>query len=274
MRLLQVDSLAASSALGSPAACRPSYYEDTLARQNLSGVPGAYSPYENLTFGGLLMSPQAGVHVQTATPPAGVAISTVALISPPHVGTARQFTLYVHGSQTPTLAGWEEELATVAEQDAHRSAASQETGWAAHCAHWTDVWTRANVAMTPRAGAMSPNSLLAANMSSLWSHVRFLHAIQGRNYPIKFNGLLFTVNATGKGTLPGTSPDFRQWGGGFWHQNTRLPYASMSACGDAAFQAPWYEWYLAILGIRVTHTQRLYNVTGAFFEETRYECAI
>ena len=61
-------------------------------------------------------------------------------------------------------------------------------------------------------------------MTELYAHVRYLQAVQGRGaYPIKFNGLLFTVNASGHGALPGTTPDYRNWGGGFWHQNTRLP---------------------------------------------------
>eukprot|EP00041_Stephanoeca_diplocostata_P038113 m.1477935 g.1477935 ORF g.1477935 m.1477935 type:complete len:509 (+) comp25163_c0_seq15:235-1761(+) len=90
--------------------------------------------------------------------------------------------------------------------------------------------------------------------------------------PIKFNGLLNTVNASGHGTLPGTTPDFRQWGFGFWHQNTRLPYHSMPAAGDFDLLEGFYEWYLRILPLRRAQTAGTLNISNggaAYFEETQ-----
>ncbi|HOY57489.1 MAG TPA: hypothetical protein PK640_05035 [Verrucomicrobiota bacterium] len=57
---------------------------------------------------------------------------------------------------------------------------------------------------------------------------RFLQACAGHGaLPIKFNGSLFTVEVPGQ-----FEPDYRQWGGCYWFQNTRLPYWPMLASGD------------------------------------------
>ncbi|MCY3020098.1 MAG: DUF5703 domain-containing protein, partial [Planctomycetota bacterium] len=54
---------------------------------------------------------------------------------------------------------------------------------------------------------------------------RFMNACSGRGgSPIKFNGSIFTVEAR-PGSSPETpdgDPDWRQWGGNYWFQNTRL----------------------------------------------------
>ena len=63
----------------------------------------------------------------------------------------------------------------------------------------------------------------AAYLSQMFALQRFITACAGRGaYPIKFNGSLFTVPLPG---APGDA-DYRNWGPGYWWQNTRLPYLS------------------------------------------------
>jgi len=70
---------------------------------------------------------------------------------------------------------------------------------------------------------------------------RFITACAARGrYPIKFNGSLFTVAHPGK---PGEA-DYRQWGPGYWWQNTRLPYLGLCTSGDFEMLEPLFRMYV------------------------------
>jgi len=81
----------------------------------------------------------------------------------------------------------------------------------------------------------------AAHVSQMFALQRFITASAGRGqYPIKFNGSLFTVPAEGQ---PGDA-DYRRWGPGYWWQNTRLPYISACANGDFDLLEPLWRMYV------------------------------
>jgi alpha-L-fucosidase 2 len=63
-----------------------------------------------------------------------------------------------------------------------------------------------------------------------WHLQRMIHGMLGRGrYPIKFNGGLFTI---GQPADIWNGPDYRAYGGFYWHQNTRMSYWSMLGSGD------------------------------------------
>ena len=81
----------------------------------------------------------------------------------------------------------------------------------------------------------------AAYLSQMFALQRFITACAGRGaYPIKFNGSIFTVPAAGRHG----NADYRQWGPGYWWQNTRLPYISMCANGDFEMMEPLWRMYV------------------------------
>lgn len=101
---------------------------------------------------------------------------------------------------------------------------------------------------------------------------RWMNACAGRGHaPIKFNGSIFTVD-TMKYTdrFKGFDADYRQWGGPYWWQNTRLPYWSMLTSGDFDLMAPLFKQYHNVLPIRRAATQTYYGHDGAFIPETMY----
>lgn len=105
----------------------------------------------------------------------------------------------------------------------------------------------------------------AAYVSQMYHLQRFITACAGRgNYPIKFNGSLFTVP-------PGPTekdPDYRRWGPGYWWQNTRLPYLSLCASGDFDLQLPLFKMYAQdLLPLCRYRTQRYCNHEGALYPE-------
>jgi hypothetical protein len=97
---------------------------------------------------------------------------------------------------------------------------------------------------------------------------RFITACAGRGaYPIKFNGSLFTV-------APGPTeadPDFRRWGPGYWWQNTRLPYISLSTSGDFDLMRPLFHMYADELLPLAKYRTKLYlGHGGAYYPECIY----
>ena len=97
---------------------------------------------------------------------------------------------------------------------------------------------------------------------------RWVQACGGRGqFPIKFNGSIFTVEpkATGGQSF---DADWRRWGDCFWWQNTRLPYYPMLAQGDFDMQAPLFRLYRATLPAAIARAKAWHGVDGAYWPET------
>lgn len=96
---------------------------------------------------------------------------------------------------------------------------------------------------------------------------RYMNICAGRGtWPIKFNGSIFTCQ---------TSPhfqkenyDYRNWGGFYWCQNTRLIYWNMLFSGDYDLMMPFFNLYIDNLDFAVYRTRKYFNHSGAFFPET------
>lgn len=97
---------------------------------------------------------------------------------------------------------------------------------------------------------------------------RWIQACGGRgNFPIKFNGSIFTVDPKYTGG-PDFDADWRKWGGDFWWQNTRLPYYPMLASGDFEMLAPFFRFYREALPLCEARARLYHGVRGAYFPET------
>ena len=97
---------------------------------------------------------------------------------------------------------------------------------------------------------------------------RWMTACAGRgNYPIKFNGSIFTVDPKFAGG-PDFNADWRKWGDCFWWQNTRLPYFPMIARGDFDEARTLFRFYRAVLPLCEARAKLYHGVEGAYFPET------
>jgi len=113
----------------------------------------------------------------------------------------------------------------------------------------------------------------AFEASQAYALQRWIQAGAGRgNYPIKFNGSLFTVDAVDtywnipEGAYSG--PDYARWGGPYWFQNTRLIYWPMLYSGDYDQMAPLFTMYRNMLPLLKERTRRYFGHEGVFFSET------
>ncbi len=115
------------------------------------------------------------------------------------------------------------------------------------------------------AGAPSPE-VVPPLVTQGYALQRFMNACAGRGaFPVKFNGSIFNVDVPGK-----FDADYRQWGGCYWFQNTRLPYWPMLASGDSDLMRPLFRMYRDALPLATARTKLYYQHSGAFFPETIY----
>jgi len=131
----------------------------------------------------------------------------------------------------------------------------------AHRQWWADFWDRSWVFAT---GHSEADVVTRGYVLQRW-----ISACAGRgHYPIKFNGSIFTVNGTEGYKGIQVDPDFRQWGGCYWFQNTRLPYWPMLASGDYDMMRPLFKMYRETLLLAKIRNLIYFGHNGAFFPET------
>jgi alpha-L-fucosidase 2 len=135
----------------------------------------------------------------------------------------------------------------------------------AHEDWWREFWGRSWIDVT---SAGTGRDTDAFDVSRAYALQRFINACGGRGrYPIKFNGAIFTVSNPGS---PGNA-DYRRWGPGYWWQNTRLPYFSMSASGDFDLMQPLFNLYGRELMPLFRHrTRKHVGHEGVYIPETIY----
>jgi hypothetical protein len=127
------------------------------------------------------------------------------------------------------------------------------------------LYVNGKVVATQTTAAPSP-----AVVTQGYALQRFISACAGRgHYPIKFNGSIFTVDAT-ENDGKKYNADYRRWGGPYWFQNTRLPYSSMLAAGDVDCTDAFFNMYRAALPLAKGRTKIYFNHEGAYFPETMY----
>lgn len=138
-------------------------------------------------------------------------------------------------------------------------------------AWWQEFWNRSWVFVEENGDAAK-----AGDAPSLVTQgyvlQRFMNAGSGRGgSPIKFNGSIFCVEKV-PGASPTTAdgdPDWRNWGGSYWFQNTRLSYWPMLASGDFDMLEPWFRMYRDALPLSKARMKEIYKFTdAASFQET------
>ncbi len=98
---------------------------------------------------------------------------------------------------------------------------------------------------------------------------RWMTACAGRgNYPVKFNGSIFTVDPALTDAKHAFNPDWRRWGDCFWWQNTRFPAFAALANGDYDLCPALFRMYRAAAPICKVRAKQYYGAEGLYFPET------
>jgi alpha-L-fucosidase 2 len=209
-------------------------YEMMLERQNVGSLIGKYpDPYLHRTFGAAITGKNL-VKVDQYT------MATKSAIRSCSVG------IPVLTAQTETLDGWVEKL---------RQIDAGNADFTAHSLWWRNFWNRSWIFISGDKDARV--------LTRSWLLQRYMIACQGRGaYPIKFNGGSFTFD------YKGHDADYRLWGPGFWHQNTRFCYWPLLASGDYDLMKPWFDYYMNMLPFQADVTRVQFGHEGAYFPET------
>ncbi|MCK5804106.1 MAG: hypothetical protein KAI66_14820, partial [Lentisphaeria bacterium] len=227
-----------------------SIWPDTLSVQSLAHLNGPMTdPLLNRTFGATLYAD-------------GFSNTSSTRLSSDAARTSASFTIVALTEVAPTVADWQTSLDTkVAEVEASTLAQRH----AEHAAWWTEFWERHWLVVTEAGGGVVPGSD-AYRVTQGYLLQRFINACSGRGgSPIKFNGSIFTVDATSA-----YDADYRKWGPCYWWQNTRLPYWTMPMSGDLDLMEPLFKMYMDALPLARERVQTYYGHAGAYFPETMY----
>ena len=214
-------------------------WKSTLELQRLDpAIERSTDPLLHRTFGGLIW---------------GDGLTRVNDLTLKTLVTGRRFRISFH-THTMTPATEAEWLAATEKLASAVNAIGIEQSRQAHRRWWDQFWNRSWIRATGTSAAEA--------VTRGYVLQRFLAAGAGRgHYPIKFNGSIFTVNTE-------FDPDYRRWGGGYWFQNTRLPYWPMLASGDFDLMRPLFSMYERTLPLARLRTRVYFHHEGCFFPET------
>lgn len=133
-----------------------------------------------------------------------------------------------------------------------------ETDREKHISYWKEMWNKSYVYMS--------GSKKAEKLTQGYILQRYMNICAGKGkYPIKFNGSIFTCQPSPHRE---ENMDYRNWGGYYWLQNTRLIYWSMLYSGDYELILPFFKLYTDNLNFAKYRTQKYFGYDGAFYPET------
>ncbi|WP_147383972.1 DUF5703 domain-containing protein [Maribellus luteus] len=229
-----------------------SIWKNNLTMQGLEGyLKKGKDPLLHTTFGGLIHSDKL-LKTTPAKLESKVAVAEFSV------------SVFALTDQTKSLNKWGKEIGNIARKV---TSESRENRLKAHSSWWQSFWNRSHIFVnTPN----NEDKEKVANVSKNYNLQRYMNACSGRgNSPIKFNGSIFTVDTKNlDNRFAGFDADFRQWGGPYWWQNTRLPYWTMLEAGDFDLMKPLFKMYRDVLDIRKFATKTYYGHDGAFYIET------
>ena len=179
------------------------------------------------------------------------------------VGTSHLFEIAVVTKHPATVEAWLGDIQMTLDAARKLDLTTRRT---AHEKWWAGFWNRSWIHVTKN-GEKADDA--TAVVTRAYALQRYMAACVGRGkYPIKFNGSLFTVPFADRKL---EDADYRQWGPGYWWQNTRLPYYSMCAAGDYEMMDPLFNMYARdLLPFLKFRTKKYLGHGGAYIPECIY----
>jgi len=214
----------------------------TLKHQGLQSLaPLVRDPLRDRTFGVRMSGPNLVLD----------SANTLRSVRPT---TEFELTIATHAAQSKTIAEWEQGIAQPQEA---QTAADRTAAW------WDAFWKRSWIIVETPAEQNCGAELTRAYVLQRW-----MTACAGRGqYPIKFNGSIFTVEPRFAGG-PDLNADWRKWGDCYWWQNTRLPYFGIVARGDFDQLPPLFRLYRGVQPLCEARAKLYHGASGAYFPET------
>ncbi len=173
----------------------------------------------------------------------------------------KKYTVYILGkTMHPTTP--EEWLSDVVREREKVLTIAENKAFEQHKDWWRNFWQRSWIVASGDADAEWA--------SKVYTLQRWITACGSRGtFPVKFNGSIFTVEWR-EGDELKSDPDYRRWGGGYWWQNTRLPYWPLLSSGDFDLMKPMFDLYMSVMDISKLRNKVYWNCEGIYMPETIY----
>jgi len=233
-------------------------FDATVAQQGMDVVKSTlYNPLKNLTFGGAF----SGDNFIAASTSLGDYAHTDFKgwkLTSKKAATHHALQLVLFNSQVDKIDDWEKGLDSVKLHVlTHKNAFQQTQQW------WKAFWERSFINIDQEKASGS-----SWELGRNYQLFRYMLACSSKgDWPVKFNGGLFTVDPIFTNNTAFT-PDFRNWGGGvFTAQNQRLVYFSMIKAGDWDLMQSQLNFYQRLLHNAEARTHLYWNHGGACFTE-------
>jgi hypothetical protein len=222
------------------------YYPVTLKLQELSDASiNGNDPYINRTMG-YDVSGDGFVKI------------TPTLLSTPSSVSSFCLKIAAYTKQTATAQEWIDQIEQLLENaPAYEVAAKRTATW------WKNYWDKSYVMIE------TPDKTTGHRLTQAYILQSWMNACGGRgDYPIKFNGSIFTVDPGFTDIKQSYGPDYRRWGPDYWWQNTRLVYHPMLKSGDYDMLRVLFRHYFSILPMMKRNAKVFFGVDGAYSPET------
>ncbi|WP_157097938.1 DUF5703 domain-containing protein [Niabella ginsenosidivorans] len=221
-------------------------YDLTVRHQNLLAQKQNFPDLISNRVFGVAMSGKAFVKSNDST-----LSSKVALIK-------AMLKITAHSSQVKSVDEWKKQIAAIAGQSSLTAALDNSKKW------WGAFWNKSYVYIN-----IPGDKAFGYKLTQSYILQRYMAACSGRgNFPVKFNGSIFTTEPQYTNAAYPLSSDYRNWGNDFWWQNTRLPYYAMFASGDFNLMQSFFKFYLDRTDAFKTMAQKFYDAEGLFIPET------
>ncbi len=175
-------------------------------------------------------------------------------------GSIKQGSLKIttYSKQVSSINEWNRQIKAIDQKSTLQTALNNSKKW------WSEFWNRSYIYIN------IPGDIdFGYQLTQSYILQRYMVAGSGRgNFPIKFNGSIFTTDPQYTRKELRYGPDFRNWGNEFWWQNTRLPYYAMFASGDFDLIPPLFDFYLGRMDAFRTLASKYYGAKGIFIPET------
>ena len=236
-----------------------SYYAATLTLEGLADKEDlGDDPYLHRTFG--YVAAGEGLEMKDGAPAETVEFVKVAptvLTTPMPV---RSFCLKVAANtkQTQSAEHWIQETEQMLGNAPSFALVAKRTAeW------WTRHWNKSFIEVG------TPDRTTGEKLTQAYVLQDWMTTCGGRgNYPIKFNGSIFTVEPGLTDARMPYSPDYRRWGPDFWWQNTRLMYYPMLKSGALDEIQVLFRHYFTLLPMLKRNASVLFGAEGACIPET------
>lgn len=172
--------------------------------------------------------------------------------------TSYSLSIVIHQNQTTIFSDFQSQLNSLI-SNAGNNTQEATLDW------WHSYWNRSYILINEDAAPSDPGFIVGKN----YQIFRYMQGCNARGqWPMRFNGGLFTFDPVFVNENTSYTPDFRRWTGGvFTAQNQRLVYWPLLKSGDYDLMKPSFDFYQRITATAKLRGRTFFGINATLFCE-------